>query len=68
MNQLDSTDVAILKIVQEDATLSTRQIAQRVGLSPTPVFERIRRMRSEGYIRKISAVTRQQDNGGCAEN
>ena len=51
MNQLDSTDVAILKIMQEDATLSTRQIAQRVGLSPTPVFERIRRMRSEGYIR-----------------
>ena len=56
MNQLDSTDVAILKIMQEDATLSTRQIAQRVGLSPTPVFERIRRMRAEGYIRKISAV------------
>lgn len=38
MNQLDSTDVAILKIMQEDATLSTRQIAQRVGLSPTPVL------------------------------
>ena len=65
MNQLDSTDVAILKIMQEDATLSTRQIAQRVGLSPTPVFERIRRMRAEGYIRKISAVL-DEEKLGCS--
>lgn len=56
MSQLDATDVAILKILQEDATLSTRQIAQRVNLSPTPVFERVRRLRSEGYIRKVAAV------------
>ena len=51
--------------VAEDATLSTRQIAQRVGLSPTPVFERIRRMRAEGYIRKISAVL-DEEKLGCS--
>ena len=65
MNQLDATDVAILKILQEDATLSTRQIAQRVNLSPTPVFERIRRLRSEGYIRKVAAVL-DEEKLGCS--
>ena len=65
MSQLDATDVAILKILQEDATLSTRQIAQRVNLSPTPVFERIRRLRSEGYIRKVAAVL-DEEKLGCS--
>ena len=65
MNQLDATDVAILKLLQEDATLSTRQIAQRVNLSPTPVFERIRRLRSEGYIRKVAAVL-DEEKLGCS--
>ena len=37
----------------------------RVGLSPTPVFERIRRMRAEGYIRKISAVL-DEEKLGCS--
>ncbi|MGM9740806.1 MAG: Lrp/AsnC family transcriptional regulator [Candidatus Cryptobacteroides sp.] len=65
MSQLDATDVAILKLLQEDATLSTRQIAQRVNLSPTPVFERIRRLRSEGYIRKVAAVL-DEEKLGCS--
>ncbi len=65
MSQPDATDVAILKILQEDATLSTRQIAQRVNLSPTPVFERIRRLRSEGYIRKVAAVL-DEEKLGCS--
>lgn len=65
MNQLDSIDLAILKILQEDATLSTRQIAQRVNLSPTPVFERVRRLRSEGYIRKVAAVL-DEEKLGCS--
>lgn len=65
MSQLDATDVAILKILQEDATLSTRQIAQRVNLSPTPVFERVRRLRSEGYIRKVAAVL-DEEKLGCS--
>lgn len=65
MSQLDSIDLAILKILQKDATLSTRQIAQRVNLSPTPVFERVRRLRSEGYIRKVAAVL-DEEKLGCS--
>lgn len=56
MSVLDESDIAILKILQQDADLTNKQIAARVHLSPTPVFERIKRLRAEGYIKKIAAV------------
>ena len=65
MQNLDSTDLSILKLLQEDATLTTRQVAQRVHLSPTPVFERMKRLKAEGYIRKIAAVL-DQEKLGCS--
>ena len=56
MNGLDSTDIAILRILQENAALTNKQIAARVHLSPTPVFERIKRLREQGYIKNFVAV------------
>ena len=56
MGVLDESDIAILKILQQDADLTNKQIAARVHLSPTPVFERIKRLRADGYIKKIAAV------------
>ena len=56
MNGLDSTDIAILRILQENASLTNKQIAARVHLSPTPVFERIKRLREQGYIKNFVAV------------
>ena len=56
MSGLDSTDIAILRILQEDASLTNKEIAARVYLSPTPVFERIKRLQDQGYIRKYVAV------------
>ena len=56
MNGLDATDIAILKILQENAALTNKQIASRVHLSPTPVFERIKRLREQGYIKNFVAV------------
>lgn len=56
MNGLDEKDVEILKILQDDADVTNKEIAAKVHLSPTPVFERIKRMREQGYIRKIAAV------------
>ena len=53
---LDNTDISILRILQEDASLSNKEIAARVHLSPTPVFERIKRLRVQGYIKKFVAV------------
>ena len=53
---LDNTDISILRILQEDASLSNKEIAARVHLSPTPVFERLKRLRAQGYIKKFVAV------------
>nr|WP_321486713.1 Lrp/AsnC family transcriptional regulator [uncultured Draconibacterium sp.] len=52
----DNTDIKILKILQEDSSLTTKEIAAMVNLSPTPVFERIKRLEKSGYIKKYTAV------------
>ena len=53
---LDSIDLDILRALQEDARLTTRQLAAKVHRSPTPVFERVRRLESQGFIRRYAAV------------
>lgn len=54
--QLDEIDIAILRALQEDARLTTRQLAEKVHRSPTPVFERLRRLESQGYIKRYVAL------------
>lgn len=53
---LDEMDLKILRCLQDDAKMTTREIATKVNLSTTPVFERIRRLENEGYIKKYTAV------------
>ena len=55
-SSLDDKDILILKTLQENADLTNRQLAAKVHLSPTPVYERVRRLREEGYIKRISAI------------
>lgn len=54
--QLDKTDLQILKILQENGRITIKELAQKVHLSPTPVFERVRRMESGGIIERYTAV------------
>lgn len=49
--QLTATDRAILSLLQRDASLSTAEIAERVGLSQSPCWRRIRRLEEAGVIR-----------------
>ena len=49
--KLDPVDAKILDIVQNDASLSVAEIAERVGLSPSPCWRRIKRLEDEGVIR-----------------
>ncbi len=56
MEKLDAIDIKLLRILQENSNLTTKEIACKVNLSTTPVFERIRRLAKEGYIRKYVAV------------
>jgi Lrp/AsnC family leucine-responsive transcriptional regulator len=55
-SKLDQTDIAILRALQENSNLTTKEIADKVNLSTTPVFERLKRMQVEGYIEKYVAV------------
>lgn len=49
--ELDSIDLKLLNLMQQDASLSTGDLAERVGLSQSPCWRRIQRMREEGYIK-----------------
>ena len=53
---MDKIDRNILKLLQEDSTLSTADIAERVGLSTTPCWRRIQRLEESGVIRKRVAL------------
>ena len=52
MDSLDKTDLQILRILQDNSRLTTKELAARVSLSSTPVFERLKRLESNGYIKK----------------
>ncbi len=53
---LDRLDREILRLIAADASLSLADIAERVGLTPTPCWKRIRRMEQDGVIVKRVAV------------
>lgn len=50
MNDLDKIDRKILTILQREARISITELATRVGLSPTPVNERVKRLERERII------------------
>lgn len=54
--RLDEVDRKILSLLQQDASLSLDQIAERVGASKTPVWNRIRKLREAGVIRRQVAI------------
>ena len=47
---MDEIDRALLEILQKDTTLSTAEMAARVGLSPTPCWKRIQKLEASGVI------------------
>ena len=54
--QLDKTDIQILKVLQENARITNKELAAKVHLSASPVFERLRRLENDGFIQKYTAV------------
>lgn len=57
---LDAIDIKILDLMQRDASLSTAELAERVGLSQSPCWRRIQRLREEGYIKAVVAIVDHQ--------
>ena len=56
MERLDDTDLQILRTLQKNAKLTTKELADAVHLTPTPVFERQKRLEKRGYIKKYVAI------------
>ena len=54
--KLDKVDLQILRILQENSRLTTKELAAKVSLSSTPVFERLKRLETNGYIKKYIAI------------
>lgn len=53
---VDKTDIEILKILQQNARVTVKEIAEKVHLSTTPVHERIKRLEQTGVIRQYAAL------------
>lgn len=56
MEELDKIDLQILRILQSNSKLTTKELASQVNLSTTPVFERLKRLESNGFIKKYVAI------------
>jgi len=54
--QLDEKDLLILRLLQQNAKMTVREIASQVHLSTTPVHERIRRMEEAGVILQYATL------------
>lgn len=53
---LDNIDIRILDAVQRDARLTIKELADRIHLSASPTFERLKRLEREGFIKHYGAV------------
>ena len=53
---LDKIDTQILGILQTDSNRTTKSIALELGMTTSPIFERIKKLEKEGYIKKYVAV------------
>ncbi|NND83879.1 MAG: Lrp/AsnC family transcriptional regulator [Acidimicrobiia bacterium] len=54
--RLDGIDRAILAILQEEGRIPNQDLADRVGLSPSPCLRRVRRLEDDGYIDRYVAL------------
>ena len=59
---LDSTDKEILKLLQSNGKYTIKEIASKLNLTSTPIFERIKRLENDGYIESYKAILNRKKN------
>jgi len=52
----DQKDIAILRLLQQNARMTVKEISEKVHLSTTPVYERIKRMEENGIIKQYATL------------
>ena len=63
MTDLDALDIKILGILQENARITTLDLAEQVGLSPTPCARRVKRFEDDGLIERYVTLLNAQRAG-----
>ncbi|NKI31785.1 Lrp/AsnC family transcriptional regulator [Croceivirga thetidis] len=58
--RLDSIDRKILRILEKDAKTMVKDIAEQLNLTKTPVYERIKRLEQQGFIKNYVAIVDNQ--------
>jgi len=61
---VDELDVEIIRSLQENARVSYRALARKLGVSVTTISERVRRMTASGLIRGFTAIVNPEKLGG----
>lgn len=56
VSKLDDVDVRILRELQQNSQLTVKELAAKINLSPSPTFERQKRLERDGYIKRYMAV------------
>jgi len=56
MKKLDDIDVRLLNLLQLNAKLTNKELGSKLNLSPTPIFERIKKLEKAGYIKNYVAL------------
>lgn len=60
---LDRIDLAILRALQSNGRISNVELAEKVGLSPTPCLRRLKRLEEKGIIRQYTCLLDQEAIG-----
>jgi Lrp/AsnC family leucine-responsive transcriptional regulator len=63
VTDLDALDVRILNILQENARITTLELAEQVGLSPTPCARRVKRLEDDGLIQRYVTLLDEKKAG-----
>lgn len=63
MEELDETDLMLLRLLGNNSSYTIKELATKVNLSPTPVLQRVKRLESNGYIKKYIAILNSEKLG-----
>ncbi|POY37417.1 AsnC family transcriptional regulator [Solitalea longa] len=63
MDRLDSIDIRILNLLQKDSSLGVKDVSAAIGLSVSPTYERINRLKRDGFIEKYVAIVNREKIG-----
>ncbi|WP_299251871.1 Lrp/AsnC family transcriptional regulator [uncultured Aquimarina sp.] len=60
---MDKIDRSILNLLQKDGKITIKEIAERLSLTTTPIFERVKKLEREGYIKSYKAILNRKKVG-----